>query len=677
MKINTILWDDLYIMKSLWSGLGGIKEKAGEALNVAKKSLKEMASEPSEETMYEKSIDHEKEDLKNQNNLLNEEIKKKINDIQQLQKQLETLKKTPTLPIADNPNKLLDFRIVICIEETAVAIEIAENSKAEAKLIKTELEKERDNYKGLLESFKKLEKTNHGIIQEKNDKINSIKNLEEKLSKKNEIIDEMQEQITSLQDAMLNYRRKISSNIETCYNHIKESCAIIGQSIPQIKVENVGIEDIQEFLFIQTQFILENISKIYIALSGKFDMQNIKSLDQVKDKIIHIIDESSKKLLEFKEISNAAENMFQQAKKENLEILKRNNEFSKALDEIKKKLAKKEEEILKLKEDVKGFEDLQGEYEKATLAMKKANENASNIEKEFTNEKKKFEKTYSYVSTLEEEHAELKQRVKILHINNQEKDKILQGLNDEKIKLAEKYAELQQKSSNQLAETKTLYENKIKELTERYNSEKKFTDEQNSQQIADLQYSLSKAINETKDLNIAKIHIDKYQQGMERLQEAIKSLEAELRHCLSKIERLSQENEGFTSKISKKTEVKHLKLSNQLISEELQRKVQETDAEKYNAEIKLQEAEEMKKQAEILLEKVQSKIQIDDNMIDRRLVTTFLINFMNEENTEKMKIQMLKPLAEMLGMSHEEKLKIGLEQDQGLLAQFTNFLTRG
>ena len=57
-------------------------------------------------------------------------------------------------------------------------------------------------------------------------------------------------------------------------------------------------------------------------------------------------------------------------------------------------------------------------------------------------------------------------------------------------------------------------------------------------------------------------------------------------------------------------------------------------------------------------------------------MTTFLINYLNEENTEKMKLQMLKPLAEMLGMTGEQRLKIGLEQDQGLLAQFATFLMR-
>ena len=63
-------------------------------------------------------------------------------------------------------------------------------------------------------------------------------------------------------------------------------------------------------------------------------------------------------------------------------------------------------------------------------------------------------------------------------------------------------------------------------------------------------------------------------------------------------------------------------------------------------------------------------------MLRNYVRVNFLINYLNEENTEKMKLQMLKPLAEMLGMTREQRLKIGLEQDQGLLAQFATFLMR-
>ena len=663
-------------MKNLWSGFGGIKERAGEAFNVAKKSLKDIALEPSDD---DSSKNNEIDKLKSECNLLQEQLYEKSLEINEYLNTISSLKNiNGTKPeFKSFDERLLDFKIFIGLEDSAKALEMKEKAEKNLEFVSAELVKEKNRGEGLVYQVATAENVKNELLSQIKEKTEAINTLEATISKNEAIYDEQKEKISSLQTSLLQYKKKCQANIEACYSHLKTSCGAIGISIPQIKPENLGLEDIQEFLYTQTQFILENVNKIYLSLSGKSNIKHIKSLEGVSDAVFLVTDEASKKISEYKEISNTAENMFQQSKKENLEILKKLNDLSKNFEDCKKTLGKREEEIVRLKEFTKAFDEVKTENEKLTQLLKKNSDAYGVLEKEFENEKIKFEKTYTYVSTLEEEHAELKQKIKVLTVNLQEKEKILQALNDEKNDVLEKYSENSRKMSNQLTELKNFYENKLLENSENYKSKKKQSDETYSQQISDLQNLLSKAINEAKDINIAKLQVNKYQQGVERLQELVKSLENQLSSSLSKIDCLIQENEGLNTKILKKTKKNHkLKVFNLETSKNLAEKTENSAKEKLEIEAKLKESEDMKKQAEILLEKVQNKIQADDNLIDRRLVTTFLINYLNEENTEKMKLQMLKPLAEMLGMTREQRLKIGLEQDQGLLAQFATFLMR-
>ena len=91
---------------------------------------------------------------------------------------------------------------------------------------------------------------------------------------------------------------------------------------------------------------------------------------------------------------------------------------------------------------------------------------------------------------------------------------------------------------------------------------------------------------------------------------------------------------------------------------------------------KAQESEMVRFEAESLLKRIETQIQASVSMIDKRLISTFLINYLNEKNGSKIKIQMLRALAEMLGLDQEQRVKIGLVQDQGLLSQFTNYIMR-
>ena len=336
-------------MKNLWSGFGGIKERAGEAFNVAKKSLKDIALEPSDD---DSSKNNEIDKLKSECNLLQEQLYEKSLEINEYLNTISSLKNiNGTKPeFKSFDERLLDFKIFIGLEDSAKALEMKEKAEKNLEFVSAELVKEKNRGEGLVYQVATAENVKNELVSQIKEKTEAINTLEATISKNEAIYDEQKEKISSLQTSLLQYKKKCQANIEACYSHLKTSCGAIGISIPQIKPENLGLEDIQVFLYTQTQFILENVNKIYLSLSGKSNIKHIKSLEGVSDAVFLVTDEASKKISEYKEISNTAENMFQQSKKENLEILKKLNDLSKNFEDCKKTLGKREEEIVRLKE---------------------------------------------------------------------------------------------------------------------------------------------------------------------------------------------------------------------------------------------------------------------------------------------------------------------------------------
>jgi hypothetical protein len=78
----------------------------------------------------------------------------------------------------------------------------------------------------------------------------------------------------------------------------------------------------------------------------------------------------------------------------------------------------------------------------------------------------------------------------------------------------------------------------------------------------------------------------------------------------------------------------------------------------------------------LLLKKVESQDKISSNMIDKRLVANTLINFLGENTNQKMKIHMLRALAEMLGLDQRQREKIGLIQEQSLLSSLVSYINK-
>jgi len=68
----------------------------------------------------------------------------------------------------------------------------------------------------------------------------------------------------------------------------------------------------------------------------------------------------------------------------------------------------------------------------------------------------------------------------------------------------------------------------------------------------------------------------------------------------------------------------------------------------------------MKRYASELVEKVKHEVQGKEFMIDRRMINTFLVQFMSPKSDEKTKTHMLEAMSKILGFTMEEKQALGM-----------------
>lgn len=68
----------------------------------------------------------------------------------------------------------------------------------------------------------------------------------------------------------------------------------------------------------------------------------------------------------------------------------------------------------------------------------------------------------------------------------------------------------------------------------------------------------------------------------------------------------------------------------------------------------------MRRYAAELVEKVKDQVEGKEFMIDRRMINTFLVQFLNPKSDETTKNHMLEAMSKILGFSMEEKQALGL-----------------
>jgi chromosome segregation ATPase len=405
-------------MKKLWTGLGG-------GLKNATGLLKELATEATDEQSPEKTDDKETISLKKQIETLKSELENKSQQISFLQETIESCKKPVEIVEAPKSNDLINFKIVIGMEESATALEMMEEAK-------TKLSVEKQKMSSLQGNIKSLEEANQSLAKLVEEKETRVREVLSKLKGVEEISNASKEQIKLLQESLLSYKKQMQGNIEFLFQYIKENAAILGTPVANVRADTLGFEDIQEFLYTQKSFFDDCLKAIHSNLKSKFDIKTNSNLESIKTALSRIIEDSFKKQQEFKEIAINSENLFQLSKKENLELSKKLADINKSKDELNKALARKEEEIGRLNGSLMFLDEFKSDKEKFYAWYVKAEEAKQELEaelmsqqKRFEDEKMKFDKTYNYVSNLEEQIIQLNQKIKGLSQSSAEKDKVL------------------------------------------------------------------------------------------------------------------------------------------------------------------------------------------------------------------------------------------------------------
>lgn len=78
------------------------------------------------------------------------------------------------------------------------------------------------------------------------------------------------------------------------------------------------------------------------------------------------------------------------------------------------------------------------------------------------------------------------------------------------------------------------------------------------------------------------------------------------------------------------------------------------------------ERDEIKEHARELVNKVKFETEGKEFMIDRRMINTFLIQFVNPKSDENTRHKMLDAMSKILGFSMEEKQQLGLVKKQSI-----------
>ena len=276
--------------------------------------------------------------------------------------------------------------------------------------------------------------------------------------------------------------------------------------------------------------------------------------------------------------------------------------------------------------------------------------------------------------SIEETNTNLNTRLKFVNLTINDKDSQIKSLQDQLFHQNSQFLD----SQSCLEEYKQTSERNLKEVNDMYTRKISEIEESYKVLILDLKTQLSKIQNEAKDANILKIQATKYQQAVEKLQEIVKNLENQSNNNIQKIDKLTLQIEKSQQGLRKKKEkVKNLKIFNLEIQNSFEVQKKEFEIEKEILIKKSKESEMIRQEAETLLQRIETQIKATDSMIDKRIISTFLLNYLSEKNNSKIKNQMLRALAEMLGFNQEQRIKVGLGQDQGIFSHLVGFIGRG
>lgn len=171
---------------------------------------------------------------------------------------------------------------------------------------------------------------------------------------------------------------------------------------------------------------------------------------------------------------------------------------------------------------------------------------------------------------------------------------------------------------------------------------------------------------------------ERLESAMEKMQEtemALGSSNEELSRHLSELEVALDAKD--TENHSTKEALSELESACQQLRKELLSKEEQLSEAHFRLESNLKATESVKEEAKQLLSKVSCQVTSAENLIDRRFISTFLFNYLNPKNSERLRREMLESMVNVLGLSEEQRSTLGLGPETGLLADFASFISQG
>ena len=344
----------------MWS-LNNIANKAAEALNSAKKGISDMAKELPPENSTDAKPDVTLQALKKQALVYRKKIEQQTEELNSYKTLIEEMIR--------EKSDLINFKIVIGRDDGP---EIIENSEVNREAIE-----ENEKLKVKLEE---LGSENKGLIEEYEGKIRVLRSENENFEIKCvELQGKLQHAETlgnSYNENFLKYKQRVQQSIGGIYGVLKNSFETVGLVIPSVKVDQLGLEDLQEFIFTQAKYYEDSLKAFQVACKGTG--KEGKTLEDFKNIFITILSESSQTVKSAQEKLKLNEAKMAKLLKEKEEIFKIHSKKDERIKVLIEQIGKNGEEIKlcqELKDENPRLQSQVKELKEELEKLKKINEN--------------------------------------------------------------------------------------------------------------------------------------------------------------------------------------------------------------------------------------------------------------------------------------------------------------
>lgn len=454
---------------------------------------------------------------------------------------------------------------------------------------------------------------------------------------------------------------------QSLYNEIqlKESQEPLTDSQYEISYKQLG-KTFKNFLltFFTENIFIEKVNEIFINIAHEKFFDNVYQLSQLikpkiyfefisahQDQLAHLL--SYELIKNIADINNVHSETFYEdySSEESMNIL--NEVFGELLKEIITRKASEKELQMKIADLIQKNKETENKF---TLL----NQNIQTMQldcQEAMKKEKKVEDVNSYLTkerdTLQNLNESLSLQIKTMELTLNNNITDLKTLNEKFIVSNEKYEVMKREKENSESKAISLNQevNKLKEEIKSLQTDIELFSETNNE-INDKNAMISQKDTEINNLMSSYAFLEKSSMKL------IKSKEEELDTYKNKIFSMSRELTELKEAIENKNQYETIEsiylskietLENQVIA-----------LEKTSEQL-LQKEIEMKKDEEDLIKKVQNDLKNTEFLIDKRVISSVLVNYFDKNNNEKIKESLLETLSNIMQYSNDDRKKMGLK----------------